>query len=76
MASLLLERGADPNAASTRRTPIHIAIGWKQPQCVALLLAAGADLAAKDLDGQDARALVAKAGACAECRELVGGHTG
>ena len=63
MASLLLERGADPNAASTRRTPIHIAIGWKQPQCVALLLAAGADLTAKDLDGGGARS-VPPAGHC------------
>ena len=40
---VLLDAGADPNAAYGARTPLHIAVRTDQSEAVSLLLAAGAD---------------------------------
>lgn len=73
----MLARGANPSAASARRSPIHVAIGWSNPGCLRLLLDHGADLTAVDLSGNDGVALVSKEGyECEECRALVLGAAG
>lgn len=42
---LLLDYGANPEAKDqTRRTPLHRASRWGSPECVLLLLDAGADI--------------------------------
>lgn len=71
VAELLLSRGADPNCRSARRSAIHVAIGWKHPQCLLLLLEHGADITARDLNDNDAVALVESDDACGDCREAV-----
>ena len=71
VAALLLSRGADPNCRSARRSAIHVAIGWKHPLCVRLLLEHGADISARDLNEKDAVALVNSDDACEECRQAV-----
>lgn len=71
VAALLLSRGADPNCRSARRSAIHVAIGWKHPQCLRLLLEHGADITARDLNDKDAVALVNSDDACETCRQAV-----
>lgn len=48
----LLQRGADPNARSSRRTPLHAAAIWDHAPNVFSLLLAGADASAKDAAGR------------------------
>ena len=71
VAELLLSRGADANGRSARRSAIHVAIGWKHPRCLLLLLEHGADITARDLDDKDAVDLVQSDEACEECRQAV-----
>lgn len=49
MVSLLLERGADPNAPdATGMTPLHVAASWTTTARAGLLVEAGSDLNARD----------------------------
>lgn len=53
MAELLLSKGADINAKSTRdRTPLHVAVYYDHKEMVIYLLSKGADLKAKNDEGQ------------------------
>jgi ankyrin repeat protein len=50
---LLLERGADPNGIEDgdNITPLHFAYLYKAHRVMPLLVAAGADINAKNIDG-------------------------
>lgn len=55
MVDLLLERGADVNAASPAGAPIHAAAMRGRSEIVRKLLGAGADPAVRDYEGRNAR---------------------
>jgi len=50
----LLEIGADASLASKKRSPLHVAVMWRNLGCMRLLLAAGAEAGALDAAGQTA----------------------
>ena len=77
MVKVLLDRGADPNAANkTGFTPLHEAARLGSPKVAELLLLAGARVDARDDSGKRPIDYVASHGDAAKVRALLRKHGG